>query len=90
MKVENGVIFPDPQPYPRPALTRDIAIDIFRVLDQQGLSCALSSSRGEYVVRLDVNGLTADAVTKAIGAVKSAVLDDDIQIQFDREYLTIR
>ncbi|MCW2987246.1 MAG: hypothetical protein JWM24_184 [Solirubrobacterales bacterium] len=90
MKVENGVIFPDPQPYPRPTLTREDAINIFRALDEQGLSCTLSSARGAYVVRLDVDGLTADVVTNAIGKVQSVVLNDDIHIQFDREYLTIR
>lgn len=90
MKVENGIVFPDPQSYPRPASTREDAIEIFRTLDQQGLTCSLSSARGEYIVRVNVDGLTADAVTKAIKAVQSAALSDDIQIQFDREYLTIR
>jgi hypothetical protein len=90
VEIENGVVFPEPQSYPRPALTREDAITIFRTLDEQDLSCTLSNARGEFVVRVHVDGLTADAVTKAIGAVESAVFNDDIHIQFDREYLTIR
>jgi hypothetical protein len=71
-------------------MTREEAIELFRVLDQQGIACALSGGR-EYQVSFDADGMSGDQVTEAITAIKQTLsFAEDAKISFSNSYLLVR
>ncbi len=91
MKVENGVVFPDPQSYPLPTLNRETAINIFRALDEAGFTPALSVlGKGTYVIQLHIDGFSPDLLTKAFKTVELAADPNDVVIRVESEYLVAR
>lgn len=70
-------------------MSREEAIEVLRVLDNQGIRCTLSAGE-DYIVRFDPEGISGDDMTKAISAIKNAIaFDEDIRIQFASGYLTV-
>ncbi len=86
------VVFPIPQPYPRPTMTREEAINMFRELDEAGFLPALSvMGKGEYLVQLHLEGMRTTFLKKAMQIMdRSGDPDEGPLVRVEGQFLVAR